>query len=135
MPGRKAGSGQTAHLDQLVQVRADRSSPIDALAQPTAPAWCVPRRSYDVEVIGAGLLAAADGQGYRKIAAGLQVPASTVRGWLAAVRAGSAALIAPMTPFVEAFRSPPLNAIAGTCTRACGWLVPPKFCPGCVGGR
>lgn len=43
------------------------------------PAWCVPRCSYDVEVVGAALLAGAEGTGHRT-AAGLAVPAGTVRG-------------------------------------------------------
>ncbi len=46
------------------------------------PAWCVPRRADAVEVIGAALVAAAEGVGYRRIAAGCGRPASTVRGWL-----------------------------------------------------
>jgi hypothetical protein len=39
-------------------------------------------RAYAVEVIGAALLARADGSGHRKIAGRLGVPAATVRGWL-----------------------------------------------------
>jgi hypothetical protein len=48
------------------------------------PAWCVPRRADAVEVIGAGLVAKARGAGYRRIAAELGRPASTVRRWLRA---------------------------------------------------
>ena len=73
-----------------------------SVTQTLLPAWCVPRHGYDVEVIGAGLLAAAEGGGYRRVAARLRVPPSTVRGWLAAVRAGSAALTARVVPFIEA---------------------------------
>jgi hypothetical protein len=55
------------------------------------PAWCLSRRAGEGEVIGAALQAAAGGEGYRKIAAGLGRPASTVRGWLRrfAARAGA----------------------------------------------
>jgi hypothetical protein len=50
------------------------------------PAWCVPGRSDDAETIGVALLAAARGQGHRRIAARLHRPATTVRGWLRAAR-------------------------------------------------
>lgn len=48
------------------------------------PAFCVPRRRDGVEVIGLALLAAADGEGHRTIAARLDRPPGTVRGWLRA---------------------------------------------------
>lgn len=66
------------------------------------PAWCVPRCSDDVEVVGGALLAAADGTGHRQVAAVLGVPAGTVRGWLRAVRAGTAALTAQAVTLLEA---------------------------------
>jgi hypothetical protein len=50
------------------------------------PSWCVPGRSDDAETIGVALLAAAQGQGHRPIAARLGRPESTVRGWLRAFR-------------------------------------------------
>lgn len=40
------------------------------------------RRQYSVEVVGAGLLAAAGGRPWTRIAAELGVPYQTVRGWL-----------------------------------------------------
>jgi hypothetical protein len=40
------------------------------------------RRQYHVEVVGAALVAAADGRPWTKIAAELGVPFETVRGWL-----------------------------------------------------
>jgi hypothetical protein len=40
------------------------------------------RRQYSVEVVGAGLLAAAGGRPWTRVAAGLGVPYQTVRGWL-----------------------------------------------------
>ena len=46
------------------------------------PASVLLRRADAVTVIGAALLAKAIGAGHRRIAALLQVPASTVRGWL-----------------------------------------------------
>lgn len=50
------------------------------------PSWCLPRHADAVEVIGAALVANADGHGHRSIAAELHRPASTVRRWLPRVR-------------------------------------------------
>jgi hypothetical protein len=50
------------------------------------PAACLPRRADRVESVGAALLAAADGLGHRPIAAALEVPPDTVRGWLRRAR-------------------------------------------------
>jgi hypothetical protein len=54
------------------------------------PARLLLRRMDEAPVIGAALTAAARGQGRRRVAAGLEVPVDTVRGWLrrAAGRAG-----------------------------------------------
>jgi hypothetical protein len=46
------------------------------------PASVLLRRADAVSVVGAALLANAGGCGHRRIAVGLDVPASTVRGWL-----------------------------------------------------
>lgn len=46
------------------------------------PAWVVPRRRDSAEVIGAALLRKAQGLGHRRIAAQLDRPPATVRGWL-----------------------------------------------------
>jgi hypothetical protein len=46
------------------------------------PASVLLRRADAVTVIGAGLLAKASGLGHLRVAVLLQVPASTVRGWL-----------------------------------------------------
>jgi hypothetical protein len=48
------------------------------------PAWSAPRRRDGAEVIGYALLASARGDGYRTIAARLERPPATVRGWLRA---------------------------------------------------
>jgi hypothetical protein len=48
------------------------------------PAWAVARRRDGAEVIGEALLAKAQGEGHRKIAARLDRPSGTVRGWLRA---------------------------------------------------
>jgi hypothetical protein len=55
------------------------------------PAWCLPRRGDAAEVIGAALIAKAAGHGYRAIAAQLDRPAATVRGWLRRARGEHAA--------------------------------------------
>ena len=46
-----------------------------AVTQVLLPAWCVPRRGYGVEVVGAALLAAAEGAGHRRVAACVDAPA------------------------------------------------------------
>ena len=48
------------------------------------PAFCVPRRRDGAEVICSALLAKAQGTGHRTIAARLDRPPGTVRGWLRA---------------------------------------------------
>ncbi len=48
-----------------------------------------PRRPDTVETVGAALLAAVNGHGYRHIAEQFQIPATTVRGWLQPARANS----------------------------------------------
>ena len=48
------------------------------------PAWSVPRRRDGSEVIGHALLAKAQGDGHRRIAARLERRPATVRGWLRA---------------------------------------------------
>jgi hypothetical protein len=63
------------------------------VTQVLLPAFCLPRRGYDVEVIGAALLAAADGAGYTRAAAVCTAPTSTVRDWVRAARRGAPALI------------------------------------------
>lgn len=46
------------------------------------PVTVLSRRAYAVEVIGAALAARAGGRGHRPIALEVEVPATTVRGWL-----------------------------------------------------
>ena len=53
------------------------------------PARTYPRRPDTVETVGAALLAAVQGLGYRRVAEQVQVPATTVRGWLQRARANS----------------------------------------------
>jgi hypothetical protein len=66
------------------------------------PAEYLPRRGYDVHVVGAALLEAAEGAGYRRAAAAVGVPASTVRGWLTSVRTRSATLVAGAIELIRA---------------------------------
>ena len=60
------------------------------------------RRRDAVEVVGAALTAKARGDGYRRIAAGLARPASTVRGWLRRFAAMAGALRAHFTRWAHA---------------------------------
>jgi transposase-like protein len=53
------------------------------------PARSYPRRPDTVETVGAALLAAVGGLGYRRVAEAVGVPATTVRGWLQRARANS----------------------------------------------
>jgi hypothetical protein len=69
------------------------------------PSWCLLRRADDVASIGAALTAKADGLGHRRIAAAVDRPASTVRGWLRVfaaraerVRAAFTALLHQLDP-------------------------------------
>ncbi|MGZ4651232.1 MAG: DUF6431 domain-containing protein, partial [Kineosporiaceae bacterium] len=66
------------------------------------PAGYLPRRGYDVHVVGAALLQAAGGAGYRRAATAVDVPASTVRGWLTSVRTRSATLVAGVIELIQA---------------------------------
>jgi Domain of unknown function (DUF6431) len=73
------------------------------------PAWCLPRRAYGTEVVGAALLAAADGAGYARAAAAADAPVGTVRDWLRAVARGAPGLTAQAVTVAEA------AADAGAC--------------------
>lgn len=67
-----------------------------------------PRRPDAVEVVGAALVKASDGLGYRQVAAEVGLPASTVRGWLQRARANADAVRSAATRAVHA-----LDANAG----------------------
>ena len=66
------------------------------------PVEFLPRRGYDVHVVGAALLEAAEGAGYRRAAAAVGAPASTVRGWLTSVRTRAAILTAGAIDLIRA---------------------------------
>lgn len=74
-----------------------------------AAPW-VPLRRDSTEVIGAALLASAMGSGHRQIAADLQRPAGTVRGWLRRARARSEDLRASASRWAVAL-DPELGAV------------------------
>ena len=71
------------HGSRLVRPRRAVCRPC-ARTHVLLPAFCVPRRRDGAEVIGAALLAGAGGEGHRTIAARLDRPPGTVRGWLRA---------------------------------------------------
>jgi transposase-like protein len=56
------------------------------------PAGLLPARGYGLDIIAVALLGAAHGRGHRTLAAQLQVPAATVRGWLRRARSNAEAL-------------------------------------------
>jgi hypothetical protein len=68
---------------RLVEIRPDRARcRTCGITQVLLPASCLPRRAYGAEVVGAALTAAANGSGYRCVAARIGVPVSTVRAWI-----------------------------------------------------
>jgi transposase-like protein len=73
--------------DLAVRPRRTRCAACGA-TQVLLPASCLPRRADATEVVGAALLAKAQGHGYRRIARDLHRPASTVRRWLRRARGG-----------------------------------------------
>ncbi|MFN0284041.1 MAG: DUF6431 domain-containing protein [Kineosporiaceae bacterium] len=99
-----------------VRWRPDRAKcPACRCSHVLLPVGYLPRRGYDVHVIGAALLAASEGAGYRRAAAVVGAPASTVRGWLTSVRAGSTTLVAGAIGLIRAAGldlRPPGRAVA-----------------------
>jgi len=79
------------------------------------PVSCLLRRAAAAVVIWAGLAASAAGAGYRKVAAGLGVPVSTVRGWLARFRSRAELVRGVFTVWLCALDAdPPPLAPAGS---------------------
>jgi len=130
-------------LDGQVQViRPDRGRcRVCTRSHVLLPVVCLPRRGYRVEVIGAALLAAADGAGHARAAAACGAPVSTVRDWIRAVTRGAATLTAhaaqvaqsigdtgglrtpsaqPVTP-----RTAVLTALGGAARGLAGFLTEP----------
>lgn len=92
------------------------------------PAWVLLHRAYAVPVIGAALLAAARGQGHRRVAAHVGVPAATVRGWLRRLRVRAHELIAYSTRLVYRF-----DASASRLDPPAGWASPTHAAVGLLG--
>jgi Domain of unknown function (DUF6431) len=72
---------------RLLRPRRARCAACGA-TQVLLPGSCLPRRGDAAEVVGAALVAKATGHGWRRIAADLGRPGSTVRGWLRRARGG-----------------------------------------------
>jgi transposase-like protein len=70
------------------------------------PACSVPRRRDSAEVIGVALLAHANGDGHRTIAARLDRPPGTVRGWLRTFRRRAGPLTASAQRWMHAIAGP-----------------------------
>ncbi len=77
-----AGRSET-HRPRLARCRACRVTHVLVSTR------SFPRRPDPVEVVGAALLAAASGAGHRRVAAQVDRPATTVRGWLRRARANN----------------------------------------------
>ena len=69
-------------LDGVRSLRPRRACCTRCETTHVLPAWAVARRRDGAEVIGEALLAKARGEGNRRIAARLERPPATVRGWL-----------------------------------------------------
>jgi hypothetical protein len=78
------------------------------------PTWSVPRRRDCAEVIGAALLAKAQGDGHRKIAARLGRPPATVRGWLRAFARRAEAVQSSALGWARAIDAQRESAAAGS---------------------
>jgi hypothetical protein len=100
------------------------------------PNVCLLRRCDAVEVIGAAVLLAATGAGYRQVAEQLGLPAETVRDWLSRFRSRGELVAAHFWRWARALDgallppnavdSPLLDAVEaiGVCTRAASlWLA------------
>jgi hypothetical protein len=72
-----------------------------------SPLTVLSRRADGVEVIGAALLARARGWGYRRVAARVGRPTSTVRGWLARMAANAERICAVFTRLVHELEADP----------------------------
>jgi hypothetical protein len=68
------------------------------------------RRADGVEVIGAALLARVWGWGYRRVAARVGRPVSTVRGWLGRVAVNAERIFAAFTRLVHELEADPAPA-------------------------
>jgi hypothetical protein len=79
------------------------------------PAWCLLRRADAVAVIGAALVAAAAGGGFRAIARQLGRPPGTVRGWLRRFR-GRAEAVRVFFTVLLAMTAPDPVMPAGACS-------------------
>jgi len=99
------------------------------------PDVCLLRRCDAVEVIGAAVLLAASGAGYRQVAEQLGWPAETVRDWLARFRGRAELITVHFGRWVRAMDGAVLGAVSGgrllvdaveaigVCTRAASlWL-------------
>jgi hypothetical protein len=81
------------------------------VTQVLLPDSCLGRRRDGVEVIGAALVAKASGKGHRTIAAGIGIPALTVRGWLRRFSSAAGRILAHFPAW--AYRLDPLQGPIG----------------------
>jgi hypothetical protein len=77
------------------------------------PVTLLLRRADTAEVIGAGLTARAAGMGHRRVAAGLERPTETVRGWLRRFAARLGPVRAVFTWWCRALATDPQAALPG----------------------
>jgi len=105
------------------------------------PASCLPRRAVTVKIVGQALLAPVNGASHRTIAADLELPADTVRGWIRRATAHASWLrewapswptgSTPNTPSIRPTGTPLGDALealgnaAAAATRQLGLLAPP----------
>ncbi len=116
------GTGELSLRPRRVRCRGCRTT------QVLLPAACLPRRADTVEVIGTALLAAATGASHRRIAADLDRPANTVRGWIRRATAHAPHLRENATILAYQFDSvlppiPPAATVLGDAVQALGAAV------------
>jgi len=85
--GGTPASARSAIWTALLTVRPDRARCTGCgVSHVVLDAGLLPGRAYAAGLIGQALVASARGHGHRRIAAGLAVPAGTVRGWIRGAR-------------------------------------------------
>ncbi len=118
----RTGHGTCELRPRRVRCRGCRNT------QVLLPAACPPRRADTVEVIGTALVAAATGTSHRRIAADLDRPADTVRGWIRRATAHAGHLREHATILAHQFDPllppiPPVPTLLGDAMQALGAAV------------
>lgn len=115
--GRSVRLGQRVVRLQIHRVRCTACRVTHALL----PSFCVPGRLDGATSVCLALAWAARGEGHRPIAARLDLPESTVRGWLRRLRARALAHAAHLSQVALAWGAPSARPPPGTTPLAALW--------------